>query len=1071
MARSDVPTVLVANRGEVAVRVARAVADLGWRSVVAHSQDDAGRAHVRAGDDAVELPGHGPAAYLDVAAVVGAARRAGAQLVHPGWGFLSESAELARACEGAGLTFVGPAPEVLETFGDKAAARQLAVAHGVPVVPGTGAAVDAAGAERFVAQTGRPVLLKAVAGGGGRGLRAVLPGDDVARAHAAASTEAQAAFGDGRVYAEVVVQGARHVEVQVVGDGSCVAHVWERDCSVQRRHQKLVEIAPAPGLPQAVRTELVAAALRLTGAVGYRGVGTVEFLVLPDGDLLFLEVNPRLQVEHPVTEQISGVDLVGVQLRIATGASLSDVGLADRTDPALPPPAPAAVELRVNAETVSRDGGVRAASGVVTRFEPATGPGVRTDTALRTGEVVEPTYDALVAKLVVSGGDIGTALRRARRAVDETRIEGVATNLPLLAAVLDRADLTDGSVTTTWLEERLADLVDDAPLETADHVVRAPTAGLLVQVDVAVGDVVARGQQLAVVEAMKMQFPVTAPVAGTVAAVLRETGRGVAEGDRLLDLDPARDAGDGDADDAHVDLDAVRDDLAEVRRRWELTRDDARPDAVERRHAAGGRTARENVDALLDPGSFTEYGAFAVAAQRARRSEEELLERSPADGLVTGVGTVDAERFGDRATCAVAAYDYTVFAGTQGYHNHAKLDRLLELAGRWRWPVVLFAEGGGGRPGDTDAPWASALAVPTFARFAALSGRVPLVGVVHGNCFAGNAALLGCCDVVIATRSSSIGMGGPAMIEGGGLGVVRPEDVGPVSVQAPNGVVDVVVADEREAVEVARRYLSCFQGDVPDWECADQRELRALVPEERRRVYDVRRVLRTLADTGSVLELRRDFAPGMVTALARIEGVAFGVLANDPAHTGGAVTAAGADKAARLLNLCEAHRLPVLSLVDTPGFMVGPDSEREAAVRRMSRMFLRAAALTVPLFAVALRRGYGLGAMAMAGGEFRSPALNVSWPSGEFGPMGLEGAVRLGMRRELAAIEDPDERERTFRSVVDMAYARGRAVNVASHLEVDAVIDPAETRAWLMRALRAAPVPPERRDGVFVDSW
>ena len=1071
MARSDVPTVLVANRGEVAVRVARAAADLGWRSVVAHSRDDAGRAHVQAADGAVALPGEGPAAYLDVAAVVDAAQRSGATVVHPGYGFLSESAALARACAEAGLVFVGPAPEVLDLFGDKAAARRLAAAHDVPVVPGTDGVVDAAGAQRFVAAAGRPVLLKAASGGGGRGLRVVRPGDDVAAAHASASAEARAAFGDGGVYAEVVVDDARHVEVQVLGDGSSVAHLWERDCSVQRRHQKLVEVAPAPGLAQHVRTALVTAALRLAGAVGYRGVGTVEFLVQPDGALLFLEVNPRLQVEHPVTEQVSGVDLVVTQLRLALGCSLDELGLAAQVDPALPPPAAAAVELRVNAETVTADGGVRASAGTLTRFEPPTGPGRRTDTALRTGEAVQPAYDTLLAKLVVSGPDVGTALRRARRALDETVVDGVATNLPLLRAVLDRPEVAAGATTTTWLERNLHELVDAAPAAADDATVASPTAGLVVQVDVTAGQAVNRGQQLAVVEAMKMQFPLTAPVAGTVAAVLVDVGRGVADGEPVVVLHPSSEGADDAADDAPVDLDAVRDDLAEVQRRWRLVHDDARPDAVARRRETGGRTARENVEALLDAGSLTEYGAFAVAAQRARRSEDELLERSPADGLVTGVGTVDAERFGDRATCAVAAYDYTVFAGTQGYHNHAKLDRLLELAGRWKWPVVLFAEGGGGRPGDTDAPWASALAVPTFARFAALSGKVPLVGVVHGNCFAGNAALLGCCDVVIATRSSSIGMGGPAMIEGGGLGVVRPEEVGPVSVQAPNGVVDVVVADEAEAVDVARRYLGYFQGDLTDWDCADQRELRALVPEERRRVYDVRTVLRTLADTGSVLELRREFAPGMVTALARVEGRAFGVLANDPAVVGGAVTAAGADKAARLLNLCEAHRLPVLSLLDTPGFMVGPDSEREAAVRRMSRMFLRAAALTVPLLSVALRRGYGLGAMAMTGGEFRSPALNVSWPSGEFGPMGLEGAVRLGMRRELEAIEDPDERERTFRSVVDMAYARGRAVNVASHLEVDAVIDPAETRAWVVRALRAAPVPPERRDGVFVDAW
>jgi acetyl-CoA carboxylase carboxyltransferase component len=602
-----------------------------------------------------------------------------------------------------------------------------------------------------------------------------------------------------------------------------------------------------------------------------------------------------------------------------------------------------------------------------------------------------------------------------------------------------------------------------------DTVVPAPTTGVVVHVAVEPGALVAAGATLVVLEVMKMHLTVEAPASGTVSQVRVAVGQTVQDGEPLVVVAPGAGPAGVPADVA--DADAVRDDLAEVQRRWQLTRDGARPDAVARRRAAGSRTARENVAALLDDGSFTEYGAFTVAAQRARRSHDELLERSPADGLVTGVGTVRADLYGDRATCAVAAYDYTVFAGTQGYRNHAKLDRLVELAHRWRWPLVLFAEGGGGRPGDTETPWASALAVPTFVRFAGLSGRAPLVGVVSGFCFAGNAALLGCCDVVVATRGSSIGMGGPAMIEGGGLGVVRPEEVGPAEMHARTGVVDVLVEDEDQAVQVARQYLGYFSGDAPEWSCADQGELRRLVPAERKRGYDVRALLRALADTDSVLELRREFAAGLVTALVRVEGRSFGVLANDPTQVGGAVTADGADKAARFLNLCEAHRLPVLSLVDTPGFMVGVDSEREASVRRMSRLFLRAAALTVPVFAVSLRRGYGLGAMAMTGGQFLAPALHVSWPTGEFGGMGLEGAVRLAMRRELEAIADPEERERTYSELVAMAYATGRAINVAEHLEIDAVIDPAETRAWLLRALQASPVPPGRRDGLFVDAW
>jgi len=607
----------------------------------------------------------------------------------------------------------------------------------------------------------------------------------------------------------------------------------------------------------------------------------------------------------------------------------------------------------------------------------------------------------------------------------------------------------------------------------ATRTIVAPTSGILSVLEAEPGSTVRTGQLLAIIESMKMQFHVDAPESGIVRHIAALIGDTVSEGQELLLLEPLATP---DLENAFVsaapeDLDRVRSDLQAVRDRWAAVEDGARPDAVARRRSQRRRTARENVAALLDAGSLNEYGAFAVAAQRGRRSEEELLALSPADGLITGVGTVNADAFGEGATCAVAAYDYTVIAGSQGYYNHHKLDRLVELAQRWQWPVAVFAEGAGGRPGDTDVSSAASLDVSTFVRFAALSGRVPLVGIVTGYCFAGNAAILGCCDVIIATSDSTVGMGGPVMIEGGGLGTFTPEEVGPVEVLGPNGVIDLVVEDEAEATAAARRYLSYFQGDVDAWSCADQREVRFLVPEDRNRVFDVRRVLAALADVDSVLELRGEFARGMVTALARFEGRAFGVIANDSAVLGGAITAEGADKAARLMNLCEAHRLPVLTLVDTPGFMVGPDSERAAAVRHTARMFLRAANLTVPVFSVALRKGYGLGAQAMTGGTFPAPTLSVAWPTGEFGPMNMEGAVRIAMKQQLAAIDDPAERDRAFREMVAHAYARGRAINMAAHLEIDAVIDPADTRAWLSRAHRASPVSHRRREGVFVDAW
>nr|WP_051470865.1 carboxyl transferase domain-containing protein [Patulibacter minatonensis] len=527
-----------------------------------------------------------------------------------------------------------------------------------------------------------------------------------------------------------------------------------------------------------------------------------------------------------------------------------------------------------------------------------------------------------------------------------------------------------------------------------------------------------------------------------------------------------------------VDLDAIRPDLAEVHDRHARTLDAARPDAVARRRSRGQRTARENVADLVDAGSFVEYGALAVAAQRSRRSLEDLIDRTPADGLVCGVADVNGDAVGrDRAATVVCAYDATVLAGTQGVRNHAKTDRMFQLAAQRGLPVVLFAEGGGGRPGDVDVPTGAWLDAPTFHAFAALSGTVPLVGIASGRCFAGNAALLGCCDVVIATHDATIGLGGPAMIEGGGLGVHAPEDVGPIGMQVENGVVDVAVRDEAEAVDVARRVLSYVQGPVARWTAPDQRLLRHAVPESRTRAYDVRRVLYALADVDAVLELRAGFGTSIVTALVRIEGRAYGVIANDPSRLGGAIDSDAADKAARFLQLCEAHRLPVVSLCDTPGFMVGPESEATGAVRHVSRMFVVGAKLTVPLVTIVLRKAYGLGAMAMAGGHLRVPLATVGWPTSELGPMGLEGAVRLGFSGELAAAAEGEEREALFRRMVDAAYDVGRGLQTATAFELDDVIDPLETRRWIVSTLGDAPGPRTAAErlaaprGRWIDTW
>jgi acetyl-CoA carboxylase carboxyltransferase component len=598
--------------------------------------------------------------------------------------------------------------------------------------------------------------------------------------------------------------------------------------------------------------------------------------------------------------------------------------------------------------------------------------------------------------------------------------------------------------------------------------IRAEFAGVVVAIAHAADEHVRAGSTLVVLEAMKMEHEVLAQTGGVVRDVAVAVGDTVQEGQLLLMLEPNHTAAGDDGRASAAQPGGERADLAAVRGRHEIGLDAAREDAVARRHERGQRTARENLADLLDEGSFLEYGPLLFAAQEQRRTREDLIARTPADGLVGGIGAIEGR------PCVAMSYDYTVLAGTQGVRNHMKKDRLFDVAERRRLPVVLFAEGGGGRPGDVDMPIVAGLDCRAFQLFAGLSGLVPLVGIASGYCFAGNAALLGCCDVVIATENSSIGMGGPAMIEGGGLGVHDPADVGPIEVQYGNGVVDLRVADEREAVAAARRYLSYFGGVSVPGSAGDQELLRGLIPEQRKRIYEVRRVLEALFDEGSVLELRGGFAPGMVSALARVDGRPLGVLANDPKHLGGAIDAEGADKAVRFMQLCDAFELPVLFLCDTPGFMVGPAAERAAGVRHFARMFLTGANITVPTGTIVLRKGYGLGAQAMAGGGFKAPLFTVAWPTSEFGAMGLEGAVQLGMRRELEAIEDAQERERVFQQAVAADYERGRGVNMAAYGEIDDVIDPAESRRWIATLFGDSTGAWRRRPGkkrAYVDAW
>jgi acetyl/propionyl-CoA carboxylase alpha subunit/acetyl-CoA carboxylase carboxyltransferase component len=1089
---------LIANRGEIAIRIARAAADLGIATTSVYSEDDALSLHTRVSDDTHALKGQGAAAYLDIAQIVAAAREAKCDAIHPGYGFLSENADFARACAAAGLTFVGPRVEALELFGDKIKAKALAKEVGVALLPGTSGPTSLEEARSFFASHGS-MMIKAVAGGGGRGMRPVRDASEIDDAYARCQSEAKAAFGSGDVYIEKLIERARHVEVQIIGDASGgIVHLHERECSAQRRNQKLVEIAPSPSLSLALRQSLTEAAVALASAARYDNLGTFEFLVDADDmqTFAFIEANPRLQVEHTVTEEVTGVDLVQTQLRIAGGESLAAMGL---TQDAIGAPRGYAIQLRINMEVMEADGNAKPQGGTLTAFEPPSGPGIRVDTFGYAGYRTSPSFDSLLAKLIVHAPsqNYADAVRRASRALSEFRIEGVGNNISFLRNLVAHDAFGANEITTRFIEANAAALVAPLAEEThryftggaaggiaaeTTHVkgpensapVGAPMQGKVVHIDVAEGDTVHRGQQIAVLEAMKMEHLVKASESGIVRLVSAKPGEVLFEGQPLIFVE-AKDVGAGAAvAEEALDLDYIRPDLAEVRARILTGLDEGRPDAVARRRKTNQRTARENIEDLCDEGSFIEYGSMMLAAQRRRRPMDELMKMSPADGMVSGFGSINGADFDEEKSRAlVLSYDYTVFAGTQGAMNHKKKDRLFKLAEEWKTPIVFFTEGGGGRPGDTDSPGVAGLDTPSFLAYARMSGLVPRIGINSGRCFAGNAALLGSSDVIIATKNSNIGMGGPAMIEGGGLGVFTPEEVGPVSVQSPNGVIDVLVDDEMEAVAAAKKYLSYFQGATKDWTCADQRLLRHAIPENRLRIYDIRSVIDAMCDQGSVLELRRDFGHGMVTALVRVEGRPMGLIANNPAHLAGAIDGDAADKASRFMQLCDAFGLPILSLCDTPGFMVGPDAEKTALVRRVSRMFVTAGSMTVPMFTVVLRKGYGLGAQGMAGGSFHAPFFIVSWPTGEFGGMGLEGAVRLGYRKEMEAIKDPAEQKKFFDEKVARSYEHGKAINMASFLEIDQVIDPIETRRWIVRGLKSVPAPDMSRGKrrSFVDTW
>ena len=1082
---------LVANRGEIAIRIMRAAAELGVPTVAVAPADDAGSLHTGKADEAVTLDGVGAAAYLDIDRIVAAALDTGCDALHPGYGFLAENAELARRCAGAGVTFVGPRVETLELFGDKARARAAAADAGVPVIRGIDHPVSVEEATAFLGALGegRGMMIKAVGGGGGRGSRRVADAGEVAATYERCRAEALAGFGNGDLYVEEFIERARHVEVQILGDaGGAVAHLGERECSVQRHFQKIVEVAPAPGLAEELRTAIIDAAVRFAAGVGYRNAGTFEFLVDVSGNgadepFAFIETNARLQVEHTVTEEVTGVDIVRAQLRLALGATIAELGLDGPVEPR-----GYAVQARVCMESVRGDGAILPASGTLLAYEAPSGPGVRTDGFGYAGYETSLAFDSLLAKVVghspsaaahggafaAHGGAFADAVARTSRALSEFRIEGVDTNIAFLQNILRHPDFATGNVHTRFVDEHMESLATDdgrprfvtpagfepraVIAEQAEQAVGpegsvglvAPMQGTIVGIGVTVGDEVRIGQAVAVVEAMKLQHDIRADRNGVVCAVSMSQGDVVREGYPIVFIHETDVQGDAIAGDAGIDLDHIRGDLEEVNDWIHKALDASRAEAVEALHEQGRRTPRENLDDLLDEGSFREFGQPAAG--------------SAGGGTIMGFGSVNADLVGEeRSRVAVVHSNYPVASYTHGHYRH---EQVHELVHDWRVPLVLFSEGEGQPYGNVGGVGMDA---SVFTDFAKLSGLVPLVGVNTGDCFAGNATLLACCDVIVATENSTIGMNGPAVVEASGMGTHTARDLGSMSFQVENGNVDILVKDDTAAVETAKRYLSYFQGGVSDWEAPDQRRMRHIIPENRVRAYEMRDIIETLADEGSVLEIRKEFGIGVITAFIRVEGQPMGVVANNPAHLAGAVDSPGADNGARFFQLCDAFDIPVVVFMDCPGIMVGPDHERTALVRHSVRLFNIGANCTAPMFGIMVRKAYGLGVQAMIGGASSVPFLTVAWPTAEFAGMNIDGAVKLSARRELAAIEDPQERKAAYERRVAQGYESARAINSGARY----VIDPADTRSFIARGLKSLPPTPPRtgKKRPYVDTW
>ncbi|MGB6244911.1 carboxyl transferase domain-containing protein [Gordonia sp. (in: high G+C Gram-positive bacteria)] len=1066
--------VLIANRGEIAVRIAHAARELGWSSVAVHPADDAGL-HARTADAAVLLPGVGPSAYLDAAAIVDAAVAEGASYVHPGYGFLSEVPALAVACEDAGLTLVGPGADALSLLGDKARAREFAASCGVPVTPGIDRPTTLAQARAFLREHG-PTMLKALAGGGGRGMAACRTEDELDRAYQSCAREALASFGNGDLYVEKLVHPARHIEVQIVGDGTgAVTHLWERDCSVQRRHQKVVEVAPSPQLDAAVRTRILEAALTLAARLRYRGVGTFEFLVAGSA-AFFMEANPRLQVEHTITEEITGVDLVRTQLEIAAGARLADLGLEQ-------PPAVrgSAIQVRINAETLDAQGRPIPAAGTLTAFTTPSGPGVRVDTGAYAGLTVSPRYDSLLAKIITRGADFPAAARRSATALAELGVAGVDTNRALGHAVVTDPDFLTGRWDTDFIGSRLDrlsahSLPQRAPRSAEPEVpqaavvtvpdgasaMRAAMAGVVAEIAVEVGDTIAVRAPLLVLDAMKMEHAVLADTAGTVSAVTVAVGDLVEQGAVLAIVEPltgaAAPTASTDADAASQAQDDWSPEVAEIERRRRFAEAMGGPAKIARQHDTGRSTVRERLDLLADPGTFAEIGALAGFARR--DADLNTVEVMPTN-FIGGTLRLDGRR------AVVGADDFTVRGGAGDAAIHEKQIWLERYANEMRLPMIRLLDGQSGGGSVKMAVDAGYTYVPINPGWDAVVDSLSVIPVVAAAL--GPTVGLGAARLVMSHLSVLVdGVGqlftaGPPLVGSATGEKLSKEELGGARVHAGNGTVERIVASEAEATAVIRRFLSYLPTSVyelppvvptTDDPARAEPSLLSAIPRNKRRPYAVEPILDAVFDADSVFRYA-EYGAGTVTALARLDGHPVGVIAADP-FQGATMTVAGALAVTRLVDLCETFHLPIISLTDQAGMSIGSAAERQGTIRHGVRALSAIYQARVPQAELILRRVYGVGGAGIV--NRHRPGRSWAWPSGDWGSLPVQGGVEAAFGARIAAAADPAAEAEALRREIE---SLGSPFRTAERFGVQDIIDPRTSRAllcdWVHDAYRLLP--------------